>query len=133
MSWPEERKQHRYNDQELADVYDGLWWAQCILRDANIAPHGVLGRNVAFGFSTDGVNLFEGKTHSAWPVATICFNLPGHLRMTLPAIGLMCIIPPYGHKRGERSDFQPYMAILADQIRFGYHYGFEGVIDGSWR
>ena len=114
-------------------MYDGLRWDIGILADTNIAPNGILGRNVDIGFSSDGVNMFDSGTHNAWPLATICFNLPGHMRMSLPAIGLMCIIPPHGQKRGEPHDFQPYMNILADQLRFGYHYGFAGMVDGSWR
>ena len=132
MTWPEERKQHRYNPNELTDVYEGSWWTKCVLEEPHIAPNEVPGRNTVLGFSSDGVNIFEGRTHSEWPLATVCYNLPGHMRMLLPALGPMCIVPPYGQKRGELHDFQPSMSIFADQLRFGYHYGFK-VIDGSCR
>ena len=62
-----------------------------------------------------------------------CFNIPGHLRMTVPALGLVLIIPPHGDHRGEPNDFQPFMDIIADQLRHAYWYGVEGVLDGCWR
>ena len=47
----------------------------------------------------------------------------------------MFIIPPHAPKRGEPSDFQPFLDIMADQLRHAYWCGIEGVVDGSsaWR
>ena len=54
-----------------------------------------------------------------WPLSVTCWNLLGHLRMMLPALGLLCIIPrargPNG-PGGEPSDFQPFMDIFADNF-----------------
>ncbi|KAL3146480.1 hypothetical protein ABBQ32_000737 [Trebouxia sp. C0010 RCD-2024] len=48
-------------------------------------------------------------------------------------MGLLFIIPPHGPKRGEPNDFQPFLDIIADQLRHAYWYGIEGCVDGSWR
>ena len=133
MGWSEERKQHNYKPGSFADVYDGTRWQSAVVGDANIAPDGQLGRNVVIGICGDGVNPFKHKNYSMWPLAVACFNLPGHLRITLPAMGLLFVIPPHGPKRGEPNDFQPFLDIIADQLRHAYWYGIEGCVDGSWR
>ena len=102
-------------------------WQSAVVGDANIAPGGQLGRNVVIGICGDGVNPFKHKNYSMWPLAVACFNLPGHLRMTLPAMGLLFFIPPHGPKRGEPNDFQPFLDIIADQLRHAYWYG-----RGAW-
>lgn len=128
LTWPSERKNHNYKEGVLSDVYDGEWWSEGVLGDDNIAPNGDLGRNLVFSICGDGVDPMEHKNYSMWPLSITCWNLPGHLRMTLPALGLLCIIPP-GPNGTEPSDFQPFMDIFADQFRYLYHYGV-GALDG---
>ena len=50
--------------------------------------------------------------------------------MTLPALGLLFFIR-LGPDSGESSDFQPFMNIFADQMRYLYQSGVEDVFDGS--
>jgi hypothetical protein len=100
MGWPEERKQHKYQPDSFADVYDGTRWQSAVLGDANIAPNGQLGRNVTIGLCGDGVNPFKHKNYSMWPLAMTCFNLPGHLRMTQASrIPFQCGWLQYGNWR----------------------------------
>ncbi|KAL0054794.1 hypothetical protein WJX82_002411 [Trebouxia sp. C0006] len=131
LSWPSERKQHGFKESVLYDVYDGEQWATAVLGDDHIAPGGELGRNLVFGVCGNGVDLMEHKNHSLWPLPITCFNLPARLRYTLPALGLVCIIPP-NSKGGEPEGFQPFMDIFADQMRYLYQYGVQ-VFDGSHR
>ncbi|DBA87957.1 hypothetical protein WJX77_009453 [Trebouxia sp. C0004] len=133
MGGLEERKQHNNKPGSFADVYDGIRWQSAVVGDANIAPGGQLGLNMVIGICGDGVNPFKHKNYSMWPLAVTCFNLQGHLRMTLPAMGMLFVIPPHGPKRGEPNDFQPFLNIIADQLRHAYWYGIEGCVDGSWR
>ena len=58
------------------------------------------------------VNPFDHRNYSMWPLAVTCYNLPGHLRMTLPVLGLLFIIPPHGSQKGEPDDFQPFLTSL---------------------
>ena len=53
--------------------------------------------------------------------------------MTLPVLGLFFIIPPHGSRKGEPDDFQPFLDIIADQLRSAYWDGIGEVADGSWR
>ena len=129
MSW---WREHPVTQGVYSDVYDGTWFKQRILGDPNIAPNGDLGRNTVIGFSGDGVSPMKDKPYSSWPLALICYNLPGHLRMTLPALWLLCIIPPHGPNNGEPDDFQPFLNIFADEMRMLFHYRVE-VLDGSWK
>ena len=131
LSWPSERKQHGFKESVLCDVYDGEQWATAVLGDDHIAPGGELGRNLVFGVCGNGVDPMEHKNHSLWPLPITCFNLPARLRYTLPALGLVCIIPP-NSKGGEPAGFQPFMDIFADQMRYLYQYGVQ-VFDGSHR
>ncbi|DBA92890.1 TPA: hypothetical protein ACH3X1_003060 [Trebouxia sp. C0004] len=103
LSWPSERKNHNYRDGVHSDVYDGEWWSEGVLGDDNIAPNGDLGRSLVFGICGDGVDPMDHKNYSMWPLSITCWNLPGHIRMTLPALGLLCIIPP-GPNGTEPSD-----------------------------
>ena len=114
-------------------MYDGTRWQSAVVGDANIARGGQLGRNVVIGICGDGVNPFKHKNYSMWPLAVACFNLLGHLRMTLPDMGLLSVIPPHGPKHGEPNDFQPFLDIIVDQLRHAYWYGIEGCVNGSWR
>ena len=107
----------------LQDVYDGQKWKDFIAGDAQISSGGKLGRNLALGFCTDGVSPFKRTTYSMWPVAMSCFNLPGHMRMTLPALWVACIIPGYG--RNEPDDFSSILEIVADEANHLYLYGVE--------
>lgn len=132
MSWYQERKQHRYSAEELADVYDGTWWLQSILGDPDIATDGDLGRNLVMGFCADGFNPMEHKNHSMWPIAMTCINRPGHMRFQLPAIWLLCIIPPNEVSGGQPSDFAPFTEILADEMRMLYYYGVDA-LDGCYK
>ena len=117
-----------------SDVCDGTWFKQSILGGANIAPSGNLGRNTVIGFSGNGMNPFDDKPYSTWPLALICYDLPGHLRMTLPALWLLCIIPPHGPKSEEPDDFQPFLNILAVEMRMLSHHGSAMEMpEGSWK
>ena len=133
MSWPEERKKHNYQPGAFADVYDGTLWPAAILGDEHIAPNGELGRNVVIGICGDGINPLDHRSYSMWPLAATCYNLPGHLRMTLPVLGLFFIVPPHGVKKGEPNDFQPFLDIIADQLRSAYWDGVGEVTDASWK
>ncbi|KAL0042142.1 hypothetical protein WJX77_004487 [Trebouxia sp. C0004] len=53
--------------------------------------------------------------------------------MTLPVQGLFFIVPPHGFRKGEADDFQPYLDIIADQLRSAYWDGIGEVVDGSWK
>ena len=87
---------------------------------------------LAMRFCGDGVQPFKRKNYSIWPMALTCANLPGHMRMTLPATWLSCIIPAQGKKKSEPNDFQSYTEILADELNFLYHIGIE-VSDSTHR
>ena len=69
MSWPEERKQHNYQPDAFADVYDGTRWQSAILHDDNIARNGQLRRNIVIEICGDGVNPFDHRNYSMWPLA----------------------------------------------------------------
>lgn len=118
----------------MSDVHDGMLWERDFLQDPVISSHaGDFGRNLAFSFCGDGVNPFMHKNYSMWPFALACLNLPGHVRMTLPALWVPFIVPPYGPNHGEASDFQPFLEIITDELSFLYHDGLVEVKDASWR
>lgn len=118
-----------------SDLYDGTVWqiqAQ-VLGDPNLCPGRDLQRNLVFSFCADGVSPFKFSAHSICPVALACCNLPGHMRMTLPALWICTILPAYGPSKGEPDDFNPFFDILADEAEYGYHFGVENVQDSTWR
>ena len=114
----------------LFDVYDGNKWRNSILGDPVMSPGGCLGRNVVLGFCADGIAPFKRTVQSMWPMAMSCINLPAHMRMTLPALWLPCIVPSFdGH---EADDLACYQEIIADEGNYLYHTGVE-VTDASCR
>ena len=115
----------------LQDVYDGEKWAAVISSDPQVSPGGRLGRNLALGFCTDGVNPFKRKKYSMWPMAVSCQNLPAHMRMTVPALWVPCIVPGFG-RGSEPDDFSCFIEIIADELNHLYLNGVE-VQDSTWR
>lgn len=114
----------------MRDVYDGTKWRDMIVNDPVISPDGNMGRNLALGFCTDGINPFTRTTYSMWPMAVSCMNLPAHMRMTLSTLWVPCIIPGYG--TGKPDDFSAFEEILADELNHLYLTGVE-VTDASFR
>lgn len=83
--------------------------------------------------SGDGVSPFKRSSYSMWPLALACANLPGHLRMTLPATWIFCIVPAKGKDKGEPKDFQPFLEIVVDELNAYYQCGLKDVQDSSHR
>ena len=77
--------------------------------DQHFCPDGKLYHNFALILCGDGVSPFKRKSYSMLPVALACANLPAHLRRTLPATWLPCIVPAQGHKKSEPGDFRPFL------------------------
>lgn len=107
----------------LADVYDGQKWKDAILQDPRVSSDTNLGRNLALGFCADGISPFKRTTYSMWPMAMSCYNLPAHVRMTLPALWVPAIVNGYG--TGEPDDFSSVMEIVADELNHLYLFGVE--------
>ena len=127
LFWPGERRQQ---PGILQDVYDGQKWRDFIINDPIISPGGNIGRNLALGFCADGISPFKRTTYSMWPMAVSCMNLPAHMRMTLPALWVPCIVPGFGTK--EPDDFSAFQEIVADELNYLYLWGVE-VEDASFR
>lgn len=85
------------------------------------------------GFSADGVTPMKRKSYSMWPVALCCLNLPAHVRMTLPALWVSCIVPPFGIKGQEADDFQPFTEVIVDDLNLQYMAGTNDVEDSTYR
>ena len=122
IQWPDERPKQPQN---FSDVHDGTHWQSYILGDEQFCPDGKLHRNFALMFCGDGVNHFKRKGYSMWPLAMACANLPAHMRMTLPATWLPCIVPAQGPKKSEPDDFQVFLEIVVDELNYLYHVGLQ--------
>ena len=109
LQWQDERAQQPHN---ILDVHDGTHWQSYILGDQHFCPDGKHHRTLALIFCGDGVNTFKPKSYSLWPLALACANLPAHLRRTLPATWLPCIVPAQGHKKSEPGNFQVFLEIV---------------------
>lgn len=120
LRWPDE---HEKQPGKYSDVHDGQHWQSYILGDRHFCPNGQIGRNLTLIFCGDGVQPFKRINYSIWPLALACANLPGHLRMTLPATWLSCMIPAHGKSKGEPTDFQCFSEILVDELNYLYHVG----------
>ena len=118
----------------MKDLHDGQKWQQFIVNDPIISPGGNMGRNLALGLCADGISPFNRTTYSMWPMAITCSNLPAHMRMTLPALWVPCIVQGYGTR--EPDDFSPFLEIIAvcyaDELNHLYLTGVE-VEDASFR
>ena len=106
----------------MSDVHHITRWKEELASDPIMCPHGDL---LVFEFSADGVPPMKRKSYSMWPVALCCYNVPAHMRMTLPALWVSMIVPPYGSKHGEANDFQPFFEVMMDDLNYQYVAGTE--------
>lgn len=104
---------------EMTDIYDGSRWQDQVIRDTIMYKGKFTGQNLVFNISGDGICPFDNQPISMWPVALSCLNLPPWVRMTMPALWLLTIIP--GPK--EPKDFQPVLDIIADELNYLYRFG----------
>lgn len=63
-------------DGSMRDIWDGK-----LVKELNTMGMLMAERDLAFTFSTDGVQLFrKGKPHTIWPLMLTCINLPPEVR-----------------------------------------------------
>ena len=74
-------------------------------------------RNIRFGLSTDGMNLFgeQSSDHSTWPVTLYIYNLPPWLCMKQKFI--MMSVPIPGPKQ-PGNDIDVYLKPLIEDLLF---------------
>jgi len=72
-------------------------------------------RNIRFGSSTDGMNLFGewGSSHSTWPVALCIFNLPSWLCMKQKYMMMPVLIQS---PKQSGNDIDVYLRPLVDEF-----------------
>ena len=109
----------------MSDVWHGSRWQTVVESDKVLCPNKDLGRNLMIGISADGVSPMKHRNYSLWPVALNCWNLPAYIRMTLPALWVSYIVPPFGEHHGEANDFQMFMCVIVDDLNYAYAAGVE--------
>eukprot|EP00732_Lithocolla_globosa_P001596 Lithocolla_globosa_v1_NODE_817_length_3237_cov_73.340981.p1 type:complete len:998 gc:universal NODE_817_length_3237_cov_73.340981:3077-84(-) len=57
---------------DIEDIYDGENWTKISF----LTEYG----NLAFGFNTDGVQLFKSSKWGIWPVHVVCYDQPPEIR-----------------------------------------------------
>nr|AAX92860.1 transposon protein, putative, CACTA, En/Spm sub-class [Oryza sativa Japonica Group]ABA92603.1 transposon protein, putative, CACTA, En/Spm sub-class [Oryza sativa Japonica Group] len=110
MRWHAEERQQ---DGMLRHPADGSQWRNI---DRKFKDFGKDARNIRFGLSTDGMNLFGEMSsgHSTWPVTMCIYNLPPWLCMNRKYIMMPIIIQ--GPKQ-PGNDIDVYLRPLVEDLK----------------
>ena len=109
MRW---HKEERKKDSMLRHPVDGSQWRKI---DRTYPEFELDARNIRFGLSTDGMNLFGEMSsgHSTWPVTLCMYNLPPWLCMKRKFIMMPVLIP--GPKQ-PGNDIDVYLRPLVEEL-----------------
>lgn len=122
----------RKQEGHLHDIYDASIWLQQVEGDpTHFWDKGGACKSLVFLLCADGVRLFD-NSHSVWPLALACLNLPPDMRMKFSALWLSFIIPPCQPNKTEPRSVQSMLEIVHDEFMYGYQEGF-WVEDGCWQ
>ena len=105
-------KEDRKKDLMLRHPTDGSQWRKIEREFPNFAGDT---RNLRFGLSTDGMNLFGEQiySHSTWPVTLCIYNLPPWLCMKRKFIMMPVLIQG---PRQPGNNIEVYLRPLVDEL-----------------
>lgn len=117
-----ERADPDNDDNSKRDIWDGK-----LIR--TLREKGMLDRetDLAFTFSTDGVQLFrKGKSHTIFPMMLVCLNLSPEIRFLQDNIILLGIMPGPDKPK----DIDSYLRPMINEFK-SLEQGVPGVLDAS--